>query len=67
MTKTFALALVVLLTLATTVPAVAQSGSQWKPEVKFIKIGVSSAGGDWFRRRGRNIRLWLGNRQRLTL
>jgi TRAP transporter TAXI family solute receptor len=25
------------------------SEAQWKPEVKFIKIGVSSAGGDWFR------------------
>ncbi|MGH7324401.1 MAG: TAXI family TRAP transporter solute-binding subunit [Candidatus Rokuibacteriota bacterium] len=28
------------------VPAAA---AQWKPEVKFIKIGVATAGGDWFR------------------
>jgi TRAP transporter TAXI family solute receptor len=25
------------------------AGAQWKPEVKFIKIGVATAGGDWFR------------------
>ncbi len=25
------------------------AAAQWKPEVKFLKIGVSSAGGDWFR------------------
>ena len=50
MTKTLALALVFVLTLATTLPVGAQSGgSPWKPEVRFIKIGVSSAGGDWFR------------------
>jgi hypothetical protein len=49
MPKTFALALVLMLTLATTLPAAAQSGSQWKPEIRFLKIGVSSAGGDWFR------------------
>jgi hypothetical protein len=49
MTKTFALALTLALTLGSTLPATAQSGSQWKPEVRFIKIGVSSAGGDWFR------------------
>jgi TRAP transporter TAXI family solute receptor len=49
MTQMLALALVLLLTLAATLPATAQSGSQWKPEVRFIKIGVSSAGGDWFR------------------
>ena len=50
MTKTLALALVLVLTLATTLPVGAQSaGSGWKPEVRFIKIGVSSAGGDWFR------------------
>ena len=40
-------ALVLGLVLALTVPAAV--GAQWKPEVKFIKIGVSSAGGDWFR------------------
>jgi TRAP transporter TAXI family solute receptor len=45
MVKTLALALVLLLTLAPLTSAVAQ----WKPEVKFVKIGVSSAGGDWFR------------------
>ena len=50
MKKAFALTVVLMVALATTVPiALAQSGSQWKPEVKFIKIGVSSAGGDWFR------------------
>jgi uncharacterized protein len=41
------LTLILALVLALTVPATA--GAQWKPEVKFIKIGVSSAGGDWFR------------------
>jgi TRAP transporter TAXI family solute receptor len=45
MTKTLALALVLGLTLAPLAPA----GAQWKPEIKFLKIGVSSAGGDWFR------------------
>jgi TRAP transporter TAXI family solute receptor len=49
MTKALALSLVLLLTLAAALPALAQGGAQWKPEVKFIKIGVSSAGGDWFR------------------
>ena len=48
MTKALALSLAFLLTLAFTLPAAAQ-GQQWKPEVKFVKIGVSSAGGDWFR------------------
>jgi TRAP transporter TAXI family solute receptor len=45
MTKTLALALVAVLTLTPLAPA----GAQWKPEIKFLKIGVSSAGGDWFR------------------
>ena len=45
MTKTLALALVLGLTLAPLAPA----GAQWKPEIRFLKIGVSSAGGDWFR------------------
>jgi hypothetical protein len=45
MTKTLALALVLVLGLAPLAPV----GAQWKPEVKFLKIGVSSAGGDWFR------------------
>ena len=40
-----ALALIVLLAV---VPLVA-ADAQWKPEIKFLKIGVSSAGGDWFR------------------
>ena len=43
MRRWLALALVLSLAL---VPVAA---AQWKPEVKFIKIGVSSAGGDWFR------------------
>jgi TRAP transporter TAXI family solute receptor len=45
MTKTLAVALVLALTLAPLAPA----GAQWKPEIRFLKIGVSSAGGDWFR------------------
>lgn len=40
-----ALALILVLVLTPVAPAAAQ----WKPDVKFIKIGVSSAGGDWFR------------------
>jgi TRAP transporter TAXI family solute receptor len=40
-------ALVVALVTAFAIPATL--AAQWKPEVKFIKIGVSSAGGDWFR------------------
>jgi TRAP transporter TAXI family solute receptor len=43
MKKTLALVLVSLFALS------ASAAAQWKPEVKFIKIGVSSAGGDWFR------------------
>ena len=42
MMKSLALALVLALAA---VPAAAQ----WKPEIQFLKIGVSSAGGDWFR------------------
>jgi hypothetical protein len=42
MLKTLALALVLTV-------AVAPAAAQWKPEIKFLKIGVSSAGGDWFR------------------
>jgi hypothetical protein len=45
MTKVIALALIAVLALAPLAPA----GAQWKPEIKFLKIGVSSAGGDWFR------------------
>jgi TRAP transporter TAXI family solute receptor len=45
MKKSLALALVVLFALVSLAPA----GAQWKPEIKFLKIGVSSAGGDWFR------------------
>jgi TRAP transporter TAXI family solute receptor len=45
MTKTLVLVLVAVLLFGSAAPAT----SQWKPEVKFIKIGVSSAGGDWFR------------------
>jgi len=45
MTKMVAMVLGPVLALAALVPAVAQ----WKPEIKFLKIGVSSAGGDWFR------------------
>jgi hypothetical protein len=42
---TLVLALIVSLLFGSAAPA----ASQWKPEVKFVKIGVSSAGGDWFR------------------
>ena len=42
MMKTLALALVLT-------GAVAPAAAQWTPEIKFLKIGVSSAGGDWFR------------------
>ncbi|HEV8584817.1 MAG TPA: TAXI family TRAP transporter solute-binding subunit [Methylomirabilota bacterium] len=45
MTKTLVLVLVAVLLLGSAGPV----ASQWKPEVKFVKIGVSSAGGDWFR------------------
>src|SRR5512145_144453 len=43
MKKTLALVLVVVLALA------APAAAQWKPEIKFLKIGVATAGGDWFR------------------
>ena len=45
MIKTLALALVLVVGVAPLAPVAAQ----WKPEIKFLKIGVSSAGGDWFR------------------
>jgi TRAP transporter TAXI family solute receptor len=45
MAKTLALALVLVIGLAPLAPVTAQ----WKPEIRFLKIGVSSAGGDWFR------------------
>ncbi|MGH7334293.1 MAG: TAXI family TRAP transporter solute-binding subunit [Candidatus Rokuibacteriota bacterium] len=43
MRRWLGLALALSLVLATTALA------QWKPEVKFLKIGVATAGGDWFR------------------
>ncbi|MCI0546752.1 MAG: TAXI family TRAP transporter solute-binding subunit [Candidatus Rokubacteria bacterium] len=45
MIRTLALVLVLALVVAPAAPTAAQ----WKPEIKFLKIGVSSAGGDWFR------------------
>jgi len=45
MIKSLAVVLVAILAVAPLAPATAQ----WKPEIKFLKIGVSSAGGDWFR------------------
>ena len=45
MLKTLALALVLVVGVAPLAPV----AGQWKPEIKFLKIGVSSAGGDWFR------------------
>lgn len=47
MRRLFALALVLSVVLA--FAFVSATVAQWKPEVKFLKIGVSSAGGDWFR------------------
>jgi TRAP transporter TAXI family solute receptor len=41
--------LTVVVALIAAVAAVTPTAAQWKPEVRFIKIGVSSAGGDWFR------------------
>src|SRR5918996_5365189 len=49
MMKALVLTLALVLAVAPVLPAAAQSGDKWKPEVRFIKIGVSSAGGDWFR------------------
>jgi TRAP transporter TAXI family solute receptor len=31
------------------IPAAFAQQQQWKPEVKFLKFGVATAGGDWFR------------------
>jgi len=45
MTKMLAMILGPVLALVALAPVAAQ----WKPEIKFLKIGVSSAGGDWFR------------------
>ena len=45
MVKTLALALV----LAVGLVPLGTATAQWKPEIRFLKIGVSSAGGDWFR------------------
>jgi hypothetical protein len=45
MTKMLAMVLGPVLAVAALAPVAAQ----WKPEIKFLKIGVSSAGGDWFR------------------
>ena len=45
MTRMLAIALGLVLAIA----PLASVGAQWKPEIKFLKIGVSSAGGDWFR------------------
>jgi len=45
MTKMLAMVLGPVLALVALAPVAAQ----WKPEIRFLKIGVSSAGGDWFR------------------
>ncbi len=45
MRRSLALSLVLSLALV----SVALAQSQWKPEVKFIKFAVATAGGDWFR------------------
>jgi len=48
MRKMFALVLMLAFVVVSAAPVVGQQ-PQWKPEIKFLKIGVSSAGGDWFR------------------
>lgn len=48
MKRTLALALSLALVLLSLIAPVAAQ-QQWKPEVKFLKIGVATAGGDWFR------------------
>jgi len=42
-------ALIMVLSLVLVPVAFAQQSPQWKPEVKFLKFGVATAGGDWFR------------------
>jgi TRAP transporter TAXI family solute receptor len=37
------------LSLALSLVLATSALAQWKPEVKFLKIGVATAGGDWFR------------------
>ena len=49
MKRTLALALSLALALLPLIAPVAAQQQQWKPEVKFLKIGVATAGGDWFR------------------
>jgi len=40
----------IVMTLAIFVSlAFVAAAAQWKPEIKFLKIGVATAGGDWFR------------------
>lgn len=39
----------VSLSLILSLVLVPAASAQWKPEVKFLKIGVATAGGDWFR------------------
>ena len=48
MRKTLALVVMLSLVAIVALPAAGQPQA-WKPEIKFLKIGVSSAGGDWFR------------------
>ena len=43
------IALVVALSFVLAPSAFAQQPQPWKPEVKFLKFGVATAGGDWFR------------------
>jgi hypothetical protein len=52
MTRSIALALVlslVLVPVAFAQQAQPPQGQPWKPEVKFLKFAVATAGGDWFR------------------
>jgi uncharacterized protein len=42
-----AIVLILVLILAAAGPGAGHA--QWKPEIQFLRIGVSSAGGDWFR------------------
>jgi hypothetical protein len=45
MHKILALGLAFIVALTPVTPA----AGQWKPEIKFLKFGVATAGGDWFR------------------
>ncbi|MBI2206631.1 MAG: TAXI family TRAP transporter solute-binding subunit [Candidatus Rokubacteria bacterium] len=50
MTKLLALALSLILVIASLIaPVAAQQQQQWKPDIQHFKWAVATAGGDWFR------------------